>query len=63
MKIFPVFHISLFFPLNPDPGLSGQKLINEAELRNTKERTFTRENGEKEEEKIWKFNEILDVHN
>jgi hypothetical protein len=63
MKIFPVFHISLLFPLNPVSGLSDQKLINEAKSKNTKKRIFTRENGEKEGKKIWEFNEILDVYN
>jgi hypothetical protein len=63
MKIFPVFHTSLLLPSNPVPGLPDQKLINEAELKNTKERIFTRENGEKEGKKIWEFNKILDVHN
>jgi hypothetical protein len=63
MKIFPVFHTSLFLLLNPVPGLPGQKFINETESRNTKERILTRENGKKKEEKIWKFDEILDVHN
>jgi hypothetical protein len=51
MKIFPVFHTSLFLPSNPVPGLPGQKLINEAKSRNTKERILTREDGEKEGEK------------
>jgi hypothetical protein len=63
MKIFPVFHTSLFLPLNPVSGLPDQKLINEAKLKNTKKRILTREDGEKEKEKIWKFDEILDVHN
>jgi hypothetical protein len=63
MKIFPVFHISLFFPLNPVFGLLGQKLINEVELKNTKKRILTREDGEKEGENTWEFNKILDVHN
>jgi hypothetical protein len=63
MKIFPVFHTSLLFSLNPVPGLPGQKLINEAESRNTKERIFTRKDGEEEGEEIWEFDEILDVHN
>jgi hypothetical protein len=63
MKIFPVFHTSLFLLSNPVPGLPGQKLINEAESRNTKGRILTRENEEKEEEKTWEFNKILNVHN
>jgi hypothetical protein len=63
MKIFPVFHISLLLLSNPVPGLLGQKLINEAESKNTKERILTRENGEKKGEKTWEFDEILDVHN
>jgi hypothetical protein len=28
-----------------------------------KERILTREDGEEEEKEIWKFDEILDVHN
>jgi hypothetical protein len=63
MKIFPVFHTSLFLPLNPVSGLPGQKFINEAELRNTKERILTREDGEEEGEETWEFDEILDVYN
>jgi hypothetical protein len=63
MKIFPVFNISLFLLLNPDSGLSGQKLINKAKSRNTKERIFTREDGEEEQKKTWEFDEILDVYN
>jgi hypothetical protein len=51
MKIFPVFYTSLFLSLNPDPDLPGQKLINEAESKNTKERILTRENGKEEKEK------------
>jgi hypothetical protein len=51
IKIFPVFYISLLLPLNPVSGLPGQKLINEAESRNTKKRILTRENGEKEGKK------------
>jgi hypothetical protein len=63
MKIFLVFHTSLFFSLNPVSGLPGQKLINEAESRNTKKtNTHPRERGKKGK-KTWKFDEILDVHN
>jgi hypothetical protein len=51
IKIFLVFYILLFLPLNPDSGLPGQKLINEAESKNTKERILTREDGEEEREK------------
>jgi uncharacterized protein (UPF0248 family) len=61
MKIFPVFHISLFLSSNPDSGLLGQKFINEAESKNTKERILIREKGEKEGKKTWKFDKILDV--
>jgi hypothetical protein len=63
MKIFPVFHTSLFLPSNPVSSLLGQKLINEAKLKNTKGRIFTREDEEKKKEKTWKFDEILNVHN
>jgi hypothetical protein len=63
MKIFPVFHISLFFSSNPDSSLLGQKFINEAEVRNTKGRILTREDGEEKGEETWEFDEILDVHN
>jgi hypothetical protein len=63
MKIFLVFYISLFLLLNPDFSLPDQKLINEAELRNTKGRIFTRKNGEEKREETWEFNEILNVHN
>jgi hypothetical protein len=63
MKIFLVFHTSLFFLLNPVSSLPGQKFINEAESRNTKKRILTRENGKKEGKKTWKFDEILDVYN
>jgi hypothetical protein len=63
MKIFPVFYTLLLFPLNPVSSLPGQKLINEAESRNTKERILTREDGKEKKEKTWEFDEILDVHN
>jgi hypothetical protein len=48
IKIFPVFHMSLFLPLNPDFGRRGQKFINEAELKKYKRTNIhPRERGKK----------------
>jgi hypothetical protein len=48
MRIFPVFHNLLLRFTKFQLALSGQNLINNAELRYVKERILIKENGEQE---------------